>query len=78
MEGISPKYMDDADSLSKKYSAVIDEKAVYFKNSDMDGGKAITNGCFIFYLSKELDSIANIRYKQYIADYKKIYGSYRP
>ena len=73
-EVLGDKYKNQAISVGKSYVKIIDEKSSYFKNSDLEGGKAITNGCLTFFESKTLDSVAKLEYKKYFKENKKLWG----
>ena len=64
--------LSKTDSLGKNYSKVINDKAIGLKSGDLDGYKAITNGCLSFFESKELDSIANLEYRKIKLNEKKL------
>ena len=49
-------------AIGKNYSKIINYRATWLKGGDLEGYKAITNGCLSFFESKELDSIANSEY----------------
>ncbi|PZO22835.1 MAG: hypothetical protein DCE86_18035 [Flavobacteriaceae bacterium] len=49
-------------AIGKNYSKIINDRATWLKGGDLEGYKAITNGCLSFFESKELDSIANSEY----------------
>ncbi len=38
---------------------------VSFQRGDLEGFKAVSNGCLVFYDSRALDSIANAEYRSY-------------
>lgn len=59
------KALSITDSLGKVSSKIIDENSVWLKGGDLDGFKAISNGCLVFYDSRALDSIANAEYRRY-------------
>ena len=58
------KILSKTDLIGKNYSKIIEDRSVWLKDGDLDGYKAITNGCLSFFASRELDSIANAEYER--------------
>lgn len=54
--------LSKTNSIGKNYSKILNDRATWLKGGDLEGYKAITNGCLSFFESKELDSIANLEY----------------
>ena len=59
------KILSKVDSIGQSHSKVINDRSAWLKGGDLDGYRAITNGCLSFFESKELDSIANSEYKKF-------------
>ncbi|HEU4496969.1 MAG TPA: hypothetical protein VFR70_07950 [Flavobacterium sp.] len=58
------KVLSKIDSIGKSYSKVINDRSAWLKGGDLDGYRAITNGCLSFFESRELDSVANASYRK--------------
>lgn len=63
--------LSKANAIGKNYSKIINGRATWLKGGDLEGYKAITNGCLFFFESKELDSIANSEYRNMKSNSKK-------
>ena len=58
------KILSKTDLIGKSYSKIIEDRSAWLKDGDLDGYKAITNGCLSFFASRELDSIANVEFER--------------
>lgn len=63
--------LSKTNAIGKNYSKIINDRATWLKGGDLEGYKAITNGCLSFFESKELDSIANSEYRNMKSNSKK-------
>ncbi|WP_277015569.1 hypothetical protein [Flavobacterium lindanitolerans] len=63
--------LSKTNAIGKNYSKIINDRATWLKGGDLEGYKAITNGCLFFFESKELDSIANSEYRNMKSNSKK-------
>ena len=74
-EVLGDHFKQQARLEGKKFVDSVNHNASYFKGADLEGGKAITNGCLILFESHQLDSAAKAAYKQYVKHEKAIWNS---
>ncbi len=73
-EVLGDNFIKQARLKGKKFTDTINEKARYFKGGDLEGGKAITNGCLLLFESNQLDSAAKAAFRQFAKQEKAIWG----
>ncbi|WP_342644658.1 hypothetical protein [Mucilaginibacter sp. CSA2-8R] len=73
-EVLGDNFKKQARLEGKNFTDTINQKARYFKGGDLEGGKAITNGCLLLFESRHLDSAAKAAYRQFLKQQKAIWG----